>query len=155
MAAMQAAVNIPCTVKCRLGVDDREDYEFVRNFVEVVSKGSRTNHFVIHARNAILKGLNPAENRTIPPLKYNYVYQLKKDFPHIDFTLNGGVKTVAQAKQLLSEQGLYGCMIGRTVYENPWELASIDRDIFNRPSKNHSKREVLELYADFADKVLD
>jgi tRNA-dihydrouridine synthase A len=155
MAEMQAAVNIPCTVKCRLGVDDHEDYEFVRNFIDEVSRGSKTTHFVMHARNAILNGLSPAENRTIPPLKYDYVYQLKKDFPNLNFTLNGGIKTVDQAKKLLEQNNLYGCMIGRTAYENPWELAKIDDVIYNKPSKNYSKREVLELYGEFIDKVIE
>lgn len=140
MTSMQAAVNIPCTVKCRLGVDDQVDYEFTHNFINEVSRNSKTTHFIMHARNAILNGLSPAENRVVPPLKYDYVYRLKKDFPELDFTLNGGIKTVAHAKQLLQEHPLHGCMIGRTAYENPWELAQIDKEIYNRPSKNYSKR---------------
>lgn len=101
LGKMAKEANIPCTVKCRLGVDDIEDYEFTREFVQEVSQNGHVNHFVVHARNAILKGLSPAENRVIPPLKYDYVYRLQKDFPHLNFTLNGGIKTIKQAKDLL------------------------------------------------------
>lgn len=116
LATMSKTVEVPCTVKCRLGVDEIENYEFTRDFVKEVSENGRVRHFVVHARNAILKGLSPAENRIIPPLKYEYVYKLQQEFPHINFTLNGGIKTIKQAKALLDENKLYGCMIGRTAY---------------------------------------
>lgn len=98
LKAIATSVKIPVTVKCRLGIDDEESYEFINNFVRIVNQNGLITHFVVHARNAILKGLNPAENRTVPPLKYDYVYRLKKDFPDIKFTLNGGIKTLEQAR---------------------------------------------------------
>ena len=155
MVEIAKAVNIPVTVKCRLGIDDQEDYEFIRNFVTIVSQEGRIDHFVVHARNAILKGLNPVENRTIPPLKYEYVFQLQKDFPDIKFTLNGGIKTLQQAKQLLTEHKLEGCMIGRTAINTPWDLAKADEMIFNRPSENHNRKEILEIYGKWADEFLE
>jgi tRNA-dihydrouridine synthase A len=90
MKTLVTSVNIPCTVKCRLGVDNLDSYEFVRNFIEIVHKEGGVTHFVMHARKAYLKGLNPHENRTVPPLRYDWgkklhilVYELKKEFPHI------------------------------------------------------------------------
>ena len=96
MEAMKKAVTIRCTVKCRLGVDDFDSYDFVREFVHEVSRGGKGNitHFVIHARKAILKGLNPAQNRSIPPLMYDRVYRLKQDYPTLSFEINGGLKSV-------------------------------------------------------------
>ena len=89
--------SLPCTVKCRLGVDEFDSYEFVREFVGTVLARSNINHFILHARKAYLKGLSPTENRNIPPLKYDFVYRLQKDFPSVRFTLNGGIRTIDQA----------------------------------------------------------
>lgn len=118
MQAMAKAVSIKCTVKCRLGVDDFDSYEFLVNFVKTVTNNGEgpIKHFVIHARKAFLKGLNPAQNRTIPPLMYDRVYRLKKDFPSLSFQINGGLKIVKQAKSIVDENGLQGCMIGRMAY---------------------------------------
>jgi len=102
MRAMAEAVSIPVTVKCRLGVDEFDSYEFARNFIETVSTQGKVKHFIIHARKALLKGLSPTENRNIPPLKYDYVMQLKKDFPDITFSINGGFKTPTQIENILS-----------------------------------------------------
>lgn len=116
-----SGTDIDCTVKCRLGVDDFDTYDFVRDFVEEVSKKGETKHFIIHARKAFLKGLNPAQNRNIPPLKYDLVYKLTEDFPDLRFSINGGIKTLEQAKTLLTDHPkLAGCMVGRTAYENPY-----------------------------------
>jgi len=100
MEAMQKAVSIRCTVKCRLGVDEFDTYEFLVGFIKEVSGDSKgpIRHFIIHARKAFLKGLNPAQNRTIPPLIYERVYRLKADFPELSFEINGGIKSVATAK---------------------------------------------------------
>ncbi len=108
MQAMAKAVSIKCTVKCRLGVDDFDSYEFLVNFVKTVTNNGEgpIKHFVIHARKAFLKGLNPAQNRTIPPLMYDRVYRLKKDFPSLSFQINGGLKIVKQAKIIVDENGL-------------------------------------------------
>ena len=91
LKAMQDKVSIPVTVKHRIGIDQVEDYDYLRNFVETVARQSDTRVFVVHARNAILKGLSPKENREIPPLKYPYVYQLKRDFPELEILINGGI----------------------------------------------------------------
>ncbi len=114
--AMRAAVRIPITVKHRIGLNAMEDFSFMGKFVETVSAaGCRT--FIVHARNAVLKGLSPKENREIPPLKYEYVYRLKRDFPALEIILNGGVTK----KDLVP--GVDGVMLGRTAYHDPWVLA--------------------------------
>ena len=122
MEAMQKAVSIRCTVKCRLGVDEFDTYEFLVGFIKEVSGDSKgpIRHFIIHARKAFLKGLNPAQNRTIPPLIYERVYRLKADFPELSFEINGGIKSVATAKQIVDGNNLQGCMVGRLAYENPF-----------------------------------
>jgi tRNA-dihydrouridine synthase A len=118
--AIKASVKIPVTVKHRLGLDRMEDYAFVRGFVETVAKAGCTT-FIAHARNAVLKGLSPKDNREIPPLKYDYVYRLKKDFPHLAIVINGGIVSREQIERHL--QHVDGVMLGRAAYHNPWVLA--------------------------------
>ena len=108
---------------CRLGIDHHEDYEFLYNFVNIVQDAG-IKHFIIHARNGILKGLSPRQNRHIPPLKYDYVYQLKKDLPNLNITINGGIKTIDECKDHLKY--VDGVMIGRAAYENPFLIKDID-----------------------------
>jgi tRNA-dihydrouridine synthase A len=118
--AIRAKVEIPVTVKHRIGIDTVEEYAFVRDFVAAVSKaGCRT--FIVHARNAVLKGLSPKENREIPPLKYDYVYRLKADFPQLEIVINGGIATWAEVTTHLAY--VDGAMLGRAAYHNPWLLA--------------------------------
>src|SRR5919198_3236167 len=118
--AIRQAVALPVTVKHRIGIDQVDDYSFVRDFVGTVSQaGCRT--FIVHARNAVLKGLSPKENREVPPLKYHYVYQLKRDFPHLEIVINGGITTRAQIESHLSK--VDGVMLGRAAYHDPWVLA--------------------------------
>ena len=113
-------VGVPVTVKHRLGLDKIDDYGFVRNFVETVSKAGCTT-FIAHARNAVLKGLSPKDNREVPPLKYDYVYQLKQDFPGLTIVINGGITT---RQQIEAQAGkVDGVMLGRAAYHNPWLLA--------------------------------
>jgi tRNA-dihydrouridine synthase A len=120
VAAIRAAVSVPVTVKHRVGIDRAEHYEFVRDFVATVSRaGCKT--FIVHARNAVLKGLSPKENREIPPLKYDYVYRLKYDFPELEIVMNGGISTWAQITNHLAY--VDGVMLGRAAYHNPWLLA--------------------------------
>jgi tRNA-dihydrouridine synthase A len=120
VAAIRRVVSIPVTVKHRVGVDRIEVYEFVRDFVATVAKaGCRT--FIVHARNAILKGLSPKENREIPPLKYDYVYRLKDDFPDLEIVINGGITTWVEITNHLAY--VDGVMLGRAAYHNPWLLA--------------------------------
>jgi tRNA-dihydrouridine synthase A len=111
---MQNAVDIPVSIKCRLGVDKEDSYEFLYNFIKTV-EGSGITTFIIHARNAILAGLSPRQNRHIPPLKYDYVYRLKKDFPHLNIIINGGIKSMEESVNHL--QHVDGVMIGRAAYE--------------------------------------
>ena len=142
----------PITIKCRLGVDDNDSYEELKNFVDIVSHVG-IKHFIIHARKALLKGLSHKENRSIPPLKYDWVYKLAKDFPSVQFSLNGGLQSIEQMKEVMSEdKKLVGCMIGRLAYNDPWIMGSIDKDIFGQPSLDLSKKEVVLKYADFIAK---
>jgi tRNA-dihydrouridine synthase A len=113
-------VSVPVTVKHRVGIDKVEDYSFVRDFVGTVSQaGCKT--FIVHARNAVLKGLSPKENREIPPLKYDYVYRLKRDFPQLEIVINGGITSLSQID--LHLKSVDGVMIGRAAYSHPWLLA--------------------------------
>ena len=114
LAAMKNSVNIPVSIKCRLGVDNHEEYEFLYNFVSIV-KQSGVKVFIIHARNGILKGLSPRQNRNIPPLKYDYVYRLKKDFPDLEIIINGGIKNLDDSQMHLEK--VDGVMIGRAAYD--------------------------------------
>jgi tRNA-dihydrouridine synthase A len=120
VSTIQAKVSIPVTVKHRIGIDQVADYSFVRDFVGTVA-GAGCRTFIVHARNAVLKGLSPKENREIPPLKYDYVYRLKKDFPELEIVINGGITSSPQIDLHLKE--VDGVMIGRAAYSNPWFLA--------------------------------
>lgn len=121
--AMRDAVSVPVTVKHRIGVDAVEDYAFVRDFVGTVADAGCTV-FIVHARNAILKGLSPKENREIPPLKYEYAWQLKRDFPQLEIIINGGIKTLDEVA--LHLEHVDGVMLGREAYHNPYVLAGVD-----------------------------
>ncbi|WP_170275817.1 tRNA dihydrouridine(20/20a) synthase DusA [Paraburkholderia megapolitana] len=130
--AMRDVVSVPVTVKHRIGVDAVEDYSFVRDFVGTIADAG-CDVFIVHARNAILKGLSPKENREIPPLKYDYAYQLKRDFPHLEIILNGGVKTLDEVDTHL--QHIDGVMLGREAYHNPYVLADVDARFYGASSE--------------------
>ena len=149
--AMQTNVKVPVTIKCRLGVDHHEDYEFLYNFVNIVQNAG-IKHFIIHARNGILKGLSPRQNRHIPPLKYDYVYQLKKDFPNLNITINGGIKTIDECKDHLKY--VDGVMIGRAAYENPFLIKDIDTELYGIESNVNSKKSILNQYLDYVEDKL-
>ena len=117
---MQAAVDIPVTVKHRIGIDDFDSYEFMAEFVQTVAAAGCTR-FIVHARTAWLQGLSPKQNREIPPLRYDDVYRLKQDFPQLDIEINGGIETVEDIEDHL--QHIDGVMIGRAFYHNPYLLA--------------------------------
>ncbi len=124
VSRIQNEVSIPVTVKHRVGIDKVEEYAFVRDFVGTVAEaGCKT--FIVHARNAVLKGLSPKENREIPPLKYDYVHRLKHDFPQLEIVINGGITSRHQIEEQL--QHVDGVMIGRAAYSNPWFLADEGR----------------------------
>jgi tRNA-dihydrouridine synthase A len=122
--AMQAAVGIPVTVKCRIGIDDRDDWEFLREFVAAVSDaGCQT--VIVHARKAILKGLTPKENREVPPLDYARAWRVKQEFPMLTIVANGGLRTVPQVTEQLAH--VDGVMLGREAYHNPYLLPALHR----------------------------
>ena len=137
--AMVDAVGIPVTVKHRIGIDRDESYEFVRDFVGLVGEaGCRV--FIVHARNAWLKGLSPKENREVPPLRYDTVHRLKRDFPDWTFVINGGFTETEQVQEQL--RGLDGVMLGREAYHNPWWLASWDEAFFGEPAFEGTRESV-------------
>lgn len=139
--AMRDAVSLPITVKHRIGIDDTEHYGFVADFVgQVAEAGCET--FIVHARKAILKGLSPKENREIPPLKYETVYQLKRNFPALEIIVNGGIKTTAEMAQHLEQ--VDGVMLGREAYHNPYLMATFDADFFGDATPPLSRHAVLE-----------
>ena len=139
--AMVDAVSVPVTVKHRIGLDRNEDYGFVRDFVGTVAQaGCRV--FVVHARNAWLKGLSPKENREVPPLRYDVVRRLKADFPDLTLVLNGGLRSHDAA--LAAAEGLDGVMIGREAYDNPWMLAAADARWFGEAGPVASREEAVE-----------
>lgn len=132
VSAMQEQVDIPVTVKTRIGIDHLDSYDFLRHFIDTLLPF--TNTFIVHARKAWLSGLSPKENREVPPLDYARVYQLKCDYPQLTISLNGGVKTIDEIKHHL--QFVDGVMVGREAYQNPLLLAEIDAQIFgiDKPS---------------------
>jgi tRNA-dihydrouridine synthase A len=130
--AMRDAVSTPVTVKHRLGIDSIEEYDFVRRFVETVAQAGCAT-FLVHARNAVLKGLSPKDNREVPPLKYDYVYRLKKEFPELRIVVNGGVDTLEKAVAHLDQAD--GVMLGRVAYHDPYILALADSRLFGEPLK--------------------
>ena len=139
--AMRDAVDIDVTVKHRIGIDKQESYDFVRDFVGIIADAGCAT-FIVHARNAILQGLSPKENREIPPLKPEYAYRLKREFPQLEIIINGGIKTVEEID--LHLRHLDGVMIGREAYHNPYLMASFDASYYGDEAMPKSRREVLE-----------
>ena len=148
---MQDAVNIPVSIKCRLGIDENISYEFLYNFISIV-KESGINIFIIHARNGILSGLSPRQNRNVPPLKYDYVYKLKEDFPELEIIINGGIKSLEESKTHLKK--VDGVMIGRAAYDNPFMLKDIESNFYNIDSCSESKKEILNKYLEYVEMQL-
>jgi tRNA-dihydrouridine synthase A len=123
VAAMRESVRIPVTVKCRIGIDDQDYYEFLRTFIDTVAEAG-CRHFIVHARKAVLSGLTPRQNRDIPPLRYEVVYRLKQERPDLTVILNGGVRAVGEAASHCLHTD--GVMIGREAYHNPYVLAALE-----------------------------
>lgn len=142
VAAMRDVVDVPVTVKTRIGIDDQDSYEFLTDFVSIVSEKGGCDQFTIHARKAWLSGLSPKENREIPPLDYPRAYQLKKDFAHLNIAINGGVKTLEDTKEHLTH--LDGVMVGREAYQNPYILAEVDQQIFGLDKPVKKRTQVVE-----------
>jgi len=140
VAAMRSVVSVPVTVKTRIGIDDRDSYEDLTDFVETVSaSGCRT--FALHARKAWLEGLSPKENRDVPPLRYDVVYQIKQDFPDIEVVINGGITSLDIVAEHLEH--VDGVMVGREAYSNPYFLADVDRRFFCDEDTAPSRHEIL------------
>lgn len=153
--AMQSVVQIPVHVKCRLGVDEFDDYDFLKTYVETIRKVG-CKRFIVHARKAFLKGLNPSQNRSIPPLKYDVVVKLAKDFPDLEISINGGFKTPEEIEEILEEKnGLTGCMIGRAAYQDPWIFSDFDRRFYGEENLNLSRKEVLKIWGEYCDQALE
>jgi tRNA-dihydrouridine synthase A len=144
--AMVDVVSVPVTVKHRIGIDKTESYEFVRDFVGAVSEAG-CSVFLVHARNAWLKGLSPKENREVPPLRYEMVHRLKKEFPPLTFATNGGITTSGQVAQELAQ--VDGVMVGREAYHNPWWLAQWDSEFFGAPPSELTREWVEELMTEY------
>ena len=146
--AMRSAVDLPVTVKTRIGVDELDSWEFFRDFVDIVAEeGCRV--FIVHARKAWLKGLSPRQNREIPPLCYETVYRLKKERPELTVIINGGITEAAEIGNHLAQ--VDGVMIGRSAYENPWLLAEIEARVLGTGVKA-SRQEVLDRYIAYMDR---
>ena len=149
--AIRDAVALPVTVKHRVGIDAIEDYAFVRDFVGMVVKAGATA-FLVHARNAILKGLSPKENREVPPLKYDYVYALKRDFPELTIVINGGVTTHEAISTQLER--VDGVMIGRAAYHNPYLVAEAEEYVFGEQAPQRTRAEIVEALVPYAEAQL-
>ena len=149
--AMINVVSVPVTVKCRLGIDDQDDYENLVNFVERVSKSGCTD-FIVHARKAWLQGLSPKENRDVPPLRYDLVYRLKKDFPHLQISINGGITDLKQTIEHLEH--VDGVMIGRTAYSNPYMLAEVDQKLYQSEKPIPTREDILLQYITYVDEQM-
>lgn len=150
--AMKQSVSIPVTAKCRTGIDKIEDYDFLQSFVEGIAN-QNISTIIIHARNAILKGLSPRQNRTIPPLKYDYVYRIKEDFPELEIIINGGIYSLSEAKDHL--QNVDGVMLGRAPYDNPMMLDDVDSEIFGKPKKQILRLDILKEYLTYLEELND
>ncbi|MFZ5555986.1 MAG: tRNA dihydrouridine(20/20a) synthase DusA [Pseudomonadota bacterium] len=146
--AMQDAATAPVTVKHRLGVDDVTDFDFVRRFVEVLAARGGCRTFIVHARNAVLKGLSPRENREVPPLRYDAVYRLKAEFPELTIVLNGGLHAWPEIDAALER--VDGVMLGRAAYHDPYLLAAADRRVFGAMVDAPSRADVVRAMADYA-----
>jgi tRNA-dihydrouridine synthase A len=147
VAAMRDVVDVPVTVKHRIGLDAEEGYGFVRDFVGSVAEAG-CDVFIVHARNAVLKGLSPKENREVPPLRYEYVRKLKRDFPGRAFVLNGGIASWDTALRELAH--VDGVMLGRAAYHDPYLLAQADALLFGDDARAPSRAEVLHAMANYA-----
>ena len=144
--AMIERCGIPITVKHRIGIDDMESYDQLSDFISLISqKGCQ--HFIVHARKAWLTGLSPKENRTIPPLNYPWVYQLKKDFPKLKFTINGGIETCQDIEGHLDH--VDGVMLGRSIYHNPFLLEQIELEIFKSKESTLDREHILRQFMSY------
>ena len=148
---MQAAVDIPVTVKCRIGVDDQEPREALWALVDSAANAG-CGVFLVHARMAWLQGLSPKANRNVPPLDYPLVYQLKADFPELEIIINGGIDTLEQCQTHLEQ--VDGVMMGREVYSNPYVMSAVDSRFYGEAGSSRTRDQVLEKYITYVDQKL-
>jgi len=151
IAAMDAAVDIPVTVKCRIGIDDQDTEESLDRFIDRVAQAG-CNAFIVHARKAWLKGLSPKENRAVPTLDYGRVFRLKQRRPNLEIVLNGGIESFASALEHLP--GVDGVMLGRAAYADPYLLAEVDRVLFDSAATPPSRLEVLDRFTPYVERQL-
>jgi tRNA-dihydrouridine synthase A len=151
VAAMRARQSVPVTVKCRIGIDDQDEEEDLRRFIEVVA-GAGCTRFIVHARKAWLKGLSPKENREVPPLDYARVYRLKAAHPELEIVLNGGIETIDDARAHLDH--VDGVMLGRAAYQNPAILADVDRIIFGVETEKPTRADALHAMMPYVEQHL-
>ncbi len=149
---MSGVCDLPVTVKTRIGIDDQDSYEFLRKFIETIRvAGCKT--FIVHARIAILQGLSPKDNRTVPPLDYDRVYRLKRDFPNLEIVMNGGISATDQVLNHLEQ--VDGVMIGRQAYHEPYFLTELEKTLFaNKDWQAPSRHEVIELMMPYIERQL-
>ncbi len=147
--AMQDVVRVPVTVKCRIGIDDRDDWEFLREFVAAIAEaGCRT--VIVHARKAILKGLSPKQNREVPPLDYGRAWRVKREFPELTVVVNGGLRSPPQVAEQLAHAD--GVMLGREAYHNPWLLPALHRAIHDDGYATPAAEDVVREMRAYADR---
>jgi len=151
VGAMKATVSIPITVKTRIGIDDTDSYEDLSGFVKTVSKGG-CDGFIFHARKAWLQGLSPKENREVPPLDYNRVYQIKREFSEQHVSINGGIKSLNEVAEHLRH--VDGAMVGREAYANPYVMADVDRRFFGDVRNIESRHQILQNYVPYVERQL-
>ena len=149
--AMREAVRLPVTVKCRIGIDELDDYGFFHHFVAVVREAG-VSVFIVHARKAYLQGLSPKENREIPPLRYEVPWRLKQEHPDLTVILNGGLKTVGQVREWLPR--LDGVMLGRQAYSEPYLLAQLHGEFIDKDWLPPARDDIVERYAEYVERML-
>jgi tRNA-dihydrouridine synthase A len=152
LGAMREAVCVPVTVKCRIGIDDQDDYGFFDRFVQTV-RGAGVDVFIVHARKAHLQGLSPRENREIPPLRYDVPARLKSEHPELTVILNGGLKSAEQLHEWLPR--VDGAMLGRQAYQEPYLLAQLDREFLDASYVPPTRVQVVARYAEYVDRMLE
>lgn len=150
--AMKRTVNIPVTVKCRTGINALDSDEFLENFIGRVADAG-CDVLIIHARIAILEGLSPKENREVPPLNYPRVYRMKQSFPDLPIVINGGIRTLEQAQEMLAM--VDGVMVGREAYHNPWLLSDVDTRLYGAKRNVDSRIDALQEFLPYVQRELD
>jgi len=146
ISAMQESTNVPVTVKCRIGINNEDNYEYLENFVKKIING-KIETLIVHARVAILNGLSPRQNRQIPPLKYENVYKLKNSFPDLEVVINGGIQNLNECLNHLKE--VDGVMLGRAAYDNPMITSNVDSMLFNANDSFRNRKEILKIYLEY------